>query len=231
MIVYHGTTDRRARRICEEGFLPRKPSRRVWFARGKGYALRRATTQARRSHDHPVVLTCNIDVTQLKARVGPKRVFYGNGILAVKAHVPVSVLRGAAPEIGQPTSPEELAEWANRLLGLKPWKGVGRHHPGIERLSRDASGSRVSGLGSAVVPMHGTLADESRGWDGGCRVDQSLRSSAAHPPVIQGMSWSGQPASARRWRAKGRASAGVMQLSVPHQTRFQSMAMGRPRLL
>ena len=38
MIVYHGTTARRARRICQEGFLPKKPSRRVWFAEGRTYA-------------------------------------------------------------------------------------------------------------------------------------------------------------------------------------------------
>jgi len=162
MIVYHGTTDRRARRICEEGFAPRKPSRRVWFARGKGYALRRAKTQARRSRDHPVVLTCNIDVAQLKARVGSKRVFYGNGILAVNAHVPVSVLRGAVPEIGQPTSPEELAAWVNRLLGLKPWKGVGRHHPGIERLSRWVVNRRSSQRRSRVDP--GELLQVARRW-------------------------------------------------------------------
>ncbi len=31
MIVYHGTTRRRALRIRDEGFQPKKPSRKVWF--------------------------------------------------------------------------------------------------------------------------------------------------------------------------------------------------------
>ncbi len=30
MIVYHGTSAARAEKICREGFLPRKPSRRVF---------------------------------------------------------------------------------------------------------------------------------------------------------------------------------------------------------
>lgn len=44
MIVYHGTTSRRAQRICAEGFLPKKPSRCVWFAENRRYALGRAKT-------------------------------------------------------------------------------------------------------------------------------------------------------------------------------------------
>ena len=62
MIVYHGTTRRRAMRIGKEGFLPKKPSRRVWFAQGRGYALGRAKTQARRAHGRPAVLKCEIDL-------------------------------------------------------------------------------------------------------------------------------------------------------------------------
>ena len=59
-MVYHGTTQNRARRICREGFLPKKPSRRVWFAESYGYALGRARTQAKRAKDHPAVLTCEL---------------------------------------------------------------------------------------------------------------------------------------------------------------------------
>ena len=48
MIAYHGTTNRRAERICQEGFRPRKPSKRVWFAVGRGYAERRARQHPKR---------------------------------------------------------------------------------------------------------------------------------------------------------------------------------------
>jgi RNA:NAD 2'-phosphotransferase (TPT1/KptA family) len=62
MIVYHGTTRRRAERILVSGFLARKPSRRVWFARSRAYAEGRAKTQARRAHDRPAVLVCELDL-------------------------------------------------------------------------------------------------------------------------------------------------------------------------
>ena len=135
MIVYHGTTVRRAQRICQEGFQPRKPSRRVWFAESRAYALQRAKTQARRSHDRPCVLTCNLDVSVLRNRLGRRRVFHRNRVLAIDAAVPVSVLR-SQPFAGVPTTPDELARWLNGILHLKPHKGVGRNHPGIDRLSR-----------------------------------------------------------------------------------------------
>jgi len=76
MIVYHGTTNRRARRICVEGFLPRKPSGRVWFAESRAYALGRAKTQARRSRDRPVVLACDIDIHRMRNRYGAKRILH-----------------------------------------------------------------------------------------------------------------------------------------------------------
>ena len=135
MKVYHGTTRRRAQRIAREGFLPRKPSRRVWFAAGRGYALGRARTQARRSHDRPVVLTCELDMNQLRRGLGSKRVRATNGIIAIDGPVPVTVLR-SNPTVDLPVAPNELATWVNQVLGLKPHKGVGRNHPGIGRLSR-----------------------------------------------------------------------------------------------
>ncbi len=134
MIVFHGTTARRARRICEEGFLPRKPSRRVWFAESRAYALGRAKTQARRSHDRAVVLTCDIDVPRFRARYGGKRVLQRNRVIAIDGAVPVAVLR-SRPQAGVPTTPEEIARWVNSLLGVKPHRGVGRRHPGVARLS------------------------------------------------------------------------------------------------
>ena len=134
MIVYHGTTTGRARRICAEGFLAKKPSRRVWFAESKAYALGRAKTQARRSRDRPVVLTCDLDVNWLRMRYGRRRVLHRNRVLAVDGPVPVTVLR-SHPFANVPTTPEEIARWVNDILGLKPHKGVGRRHPGALRLS------------------------------------------------------------------------------------------------
>jgi len=161
MIVYHGTSDRRARRICEAGFVPRKPSRRVWFAEGRGYALRRAKTQARRRRDRPVVLTCEINLSQLRERLGSKRVFHRNGVIAIDARVSVTVLR-SHPSLDQPSSPEDLAAWVNRLLGLKPYRGVRRHHPGIQRLSCWAVNRLASQPRSQIRP--GELLHMARQW-------------------------------------------------------------------
>jgi hypothetical protein len=135
MLVYHGTTYKRAQRISKEGFLPRKPSRRVWFAEAKRYAQGRAKCQARRSHDQPVVLTCDVATGVFRHRYGAHRVFHRNGVIAVNGAVPVTVLR-SYPGLSQPGSPQELAAWVNRLLGIKPYKGVGASHREIDRLSR-----------------------------------------------------------------------------------------------
>jgi hypothetical protein len=136
MIAYHGTTARRARRILLEGFRPRKPSRRVWFAESRAYALGRARTQARRAHDSPVVLTCSIDVPLFRQKLGGRRVFHKGRVIAIDAAVPVTVLRSHPFVVDQPTSPHELAAWVNEVLDVKPYKGVGPRHPGIQRLSR-----------------------------------------------------------------------------------------------
>jgi len=135
MIVYHGTTKRRAQRICAEGFVPRKPSKRVWFAENRGYARGRAKAQARRAHDKPVVLVCDINFNQMKAKIGAKLIWRRNNVIAINASVPVNVLRSYPATPDQPTSPDELACWVNELLRLKPYKGVSRRHPGIDRLS------------------------------------------------------------------------------------------------
>ncbi|MHC5053692.1 MAG: HEAT repeat domain-containing protein [Planctomycetota bacterium] len=162
MIVYHGTTARRARRICAEGFLPKKPSRRVWFAEGHGYALRRAKTQARRSHDKPVVLTCDVNLPRLRERLGPKRVFRRNGVVAINAKVGCSVLRSYPSVADQPASPEELAAWVNRVLGVKSYKGVGRRHDGIKRLSRWVVNRMGSEPRGRISP--GELLEMARRW-------------------------------------------------------------------
>jgi hypothetical protein len=135
MTCYHGTTARRARRICQVGFLPRKPSRRVWFATSHGYALGRARCQARRSKDHPAVLTCDVNIAQLRTQFGKNKVFHRNGIIAISAPLPVSVLRSCPAGPDQPVSPDDLAAWVNDVLCLQPHRGVSRRHPGILRFS------------------------------------------------------------------------------------------------
>jgi len=136
MIAYHGTTMRRAQRICEQGFLPKKPSRRVWFAETHAYALGRTKTQARRTHDRPVVLTCEINTGQFRGQLGSRRVFHKNGVIAIDGAVPVNVLRSFPAVVDQPSSPEDLATWTNEVLGLKSYKGVSPKDPGILRLAQ-----------------------------------------------------------------------------------------------
>ncbi len=136
MVVFHGTTRKNALRIQAEGFLPRKPSKRVWFTQSKEYAKRRARHKAKRTHDRPVVLTCDLDVHELKRRLGGRSgVRVRNRIVVVNGPVSASVLR-SHPQMLVPRSKEDLARWINEALGLKPHKGVGKNHPGIDRLSR-----------------------------------------------------------------------------------------------
>ena len=136
MLAYHGTTYSSAQRIYVNGFLPRKPSRLVWFAASRGYAAGRAKTKARRARERAVVLTCELDIGRFRAQLGAKRVRHKNGIVAIDGLVPPSVLRCCGAPIDQPSSPRDLADWINGVLGLKSYKGVGRRHAGIERLSR-----------------------------------------------------------------------------------------------
>ncbi len=149
MIVYHGTTARNAQKIYKIGFLPKKPSRRVWFTENKNYALRRAKTKARSARDRPVVLSCDIDISQMRKRLGSRRVFHKNRIVAISAPIPATVLR-SHPILEPDSSPEELAAWINRLLGLKTHEGVSRRHPGIDRLSRWMVNRLTSGAGNKV---------------------------------------------------------------------------------
>jgi hypothetical protein len=162
MIVYHGTTSRRARRICAEGFLPKKPSRRVWFAQSKAYALGRARTQARRSHDSAVVLTCDLDLDQMRNHVGARKVFCRGGVIAIDARVPVSALRSYPGWVEQPSSPEDLASWVNEVLRLRRHKGVGSRHPGIGRLSRWVVNRLTSRPNSTIRPRE--LLGMARQW-------------------------------------------------------------------
>ncbi|MFQ6043253.1 MAG: HEAT repeat domain-containing protein [Candidatus Poribacteria bacterium] len=85
----------------------------------------------------------------MRKRLGSKRVFYKNGVIAISAPVPATVLREYSM-LELLSSPEELAAWVNRLLGLKPYEGVSRRHPGINRLSRWMVNRLTSGTGSKI---------------------------------------------------------------------------------
>jgi len=161
MILYHGTTQRRARRIAVEGFLPRKPSRRVWFAHSKAYAEGRARTQARRGRDRSAVLTCDIDLPEFRRRLGPKRIFHRSGIVAIDGPVPATVLR-SFPGLDSPSTPKELCHWVNTLLDVKPHKGVGSKHPGIQRLARWVA-NRLNSRPNSTIKT-GELIEVARQW-------------------------------------------------------------------
>ena len=135
MILYHGTHHRSARQIQREGFLPKPPSRRVWFTQSEDYAKRRARTKARRDWARAVVITCNLDIPRLRARLGSRSVVHKNNIVVISGSVPPSVICHN-PVNYTPATSENLARWVNTILGVKPHKGVSPKHPGIERLSR-----------------------------------------------------------------------------------------------
>ena len=141
MIVYHGTTRRAARKIATEGFQPR--SGWVWFARGSGYARRRARTKASRARERPVVLTCDIDIDRLRQRYGTRNVRLSGGVVAINGRIPPTALRSHAG-VGSPESPDEPARWVNAVLDVKPHRGVSPSHPGIQRLSRWVSNRLAS---------------------------------------------------------------------------------------
>ena len=117
-----------------EGLLPKRPSRRVWFAVEKGYAQRRAKTQARRRHDRPVVLKCNLNLGELRSRYGIRRVICRAGVIAIDGWVPVGVLSDFPASYGAPLTPEEIAQSVNQLLQIPAHKGAGPRHAGTERL-------------------------------------------------------------------------------------------------
>ncbi|MBI1922641.1 HEAT repeat domain-containing protein [Candidatus Poribacteria bacterium] len=129
MIVYHGTTLGNARKIVQSGFLPKPPSRAVWFTTRKKYAHGRAKQKASRGRDRAVMLTCDIDLH------GLNRVMRQGHVIAVRGPVPASVLR-SYPASDLSSSPEQLAAWLNNLLGLKSYTGVHPRHKGVTQLFR-----------------------------------------------------------------------------------------------
>ena len=135
MIVYHGTTIQRARRICREGLLPLAPSYRVWFAEDRKYAFQRAKTWAHRTNDRAIVLTADVDMAWMRRKLGHARVLHKGGVICISGAVPASMLRWH-PEVDLSATPEEVAEWVNEILGPRRLRRVTRSHPGVQRLSR-----------------------------------------------------------------------------------------------
>jgi len=134
MIVYHGTTRRRARSIARDGFEPKRPSRRVWFSKNKRYAEQRAHRKAHNGSDRPAVLTVDLDWESLRRCYGSNRVRESGGVISIHGKVPASALRNA-PERGLPEDATELARWINGVLGKKDHNGVSARHPGVRRLA------------------------------------------------------------------------------------------------
>ena len=121
---------KQARRIRLHGFEPRAPSRRVWFARNRAVAERRAR---RKSHggERPLVLRCGIDIGALARNAESGHIFHSRGVLSVRGPVPASVLREETGDprrhaVEFPHEPVGLARWINRLLELQPHKSAGR---------------------------------------------------------------------------------------------------------
>ena len=162
MIVYHGTTAKRAQRICQDGFLPRKPSRRVWFAESRAYAERRGRTQARRSRDRHVVLTCDLDLGVLRNSLGSNRVIHQHRVIAIRGDVPVTVLRSWPGAAAPATTPDELARWINSILRLKSHRGVSPKDQGVHRLSSWVIHRLQQQRQGAIKPTE--ILDMARRW-------------------------------------------------------------------
>ena len=144
MNAYHGTTQTRARKIFDQGLLPLPPSRRVWFAESRAYAMGRAKTQARRTNDTPVVLACELDLDAVRRQVAHRGVIHRKGIVAVDGPVSIEMMRSVSLA-DLATVPEEVAAWVNGLLGLAPEESVRPKHPGVIRLSRWINARLASG--------------------------------------------------------------------------------------
>lgn len=135
MIVYHGTHNKNAYNIRVNGFLPKPPTRRVWFTESPAYARRRAKTQASRACARPVVFRCELILSKLKQQLGPEKIMQKGTVVIVNGSVPPSVILDGH-DIHIPVSHDELAHWVNTILNVKSYKGVSTREPGLERLAQ-----------------------------------------------------------------------------------------------
>ena len=133
MILYHGTTRRVGRKIARDGFHPKAPTGRVWFAKSSGYAKQRAHNKARRVNDRPVVLTVDVDLHKMRRQYGAKQVRESGGVVSINGIVPATMLREHRG-LGVPESRGDVVRWLNGILRVKSHKGVNINHPGVGRL-------------------------------------------------------------------------------------------------
>ena len=138
MIVFHGTTVKNASRIQLEGFRPRGNAARVWFTQTRSIARRRAAHKSRGRKERPIVLTCDLNLEALRRKLGARKVLHHRTLVTVEGKVPPAVILNnkAVLDTLVPRDDADLARWLNRLLGLQQHKGIGKTHPGVNRLRR-----------------------------------------------------------------------------------------------
>ena len=138
MIVFHGTNLQNSARIQVEGFRPKGNAARVWFTQTKSIARRRAAHKAKGRKERPMVLTCDLNLEALRRKLGAARVLHHRTIVTVAGNVPPAVILNNQAVLASlvPRNDADLARWLNRLLGLEQHKGIGKTHPGVNRLRR-----------------------------------------------------------------------------------------------
>jgi hypothetical protein len=97
IMLYHGTSRKRALRIIEEGFrVKRGVQKRIWFTLKRSEAERIARRRAKLENDTPIVLTCRIDLVKYPytrpnpnhyafkcERIGPEVIVHPRGIRGI----------------------------------------------------------------------------------------------------------------------------------------------------
>ena len=146
MEFYHGTTLSSARGIIENGFRPRGGA--IWFTTNWAYAKNRAGHKARRKHDRPIVIQTELDVDELRRDLGPGKIHFRGGVVAVHERLAVQLLQSNLFELL--ACPAALSQWVNRQLGLYPHNGVSRNHWGIVRLAHWMNNRMTSGTGKRI---------------------------------------------------------------------------------
>lgn len=183
MIFYHGTHSENARKISAEGFLPKKGNTdRLWFSKRKGVALKVAHIRAR-GRTRPVVLTCDLDLDQLRDTLGAGNVALSHGVLTVRGRIPPEVLRIRSGTVLEPPVPEvrgwnyvkrkksavpdadavSVAAWVNRRCKLKGGRRIGPREPGVRRLTDWMVRRKASRTGRRRVGVE-ELSERARQW-------------------------------------------------------------------
>lgn len=146
MEFYHGTTLTGARGILEKGFRPRGGT--VWFTTQWHYAKSRSEQKARRKHDQPIVITCDLNLEALRTHLGKGRIQGQGSVVAINERLPVQLLQSNFFELL--ACPDSLSQWINHQLGLFPYNGVSQKHWGIVRLAHWMNNRMASGTGNRI---------------------------------------------------------------------------------